>query len=121
MDVNYDSDLYMHGSTIYAYLSILCHERIGTEVTMYTCENIVVSHSDNNQSEMLKTGLREFLCRKKVPENDVVLFPVCKNSHYYVIFVLTKLYFFFSFTRHLGASQLLPKFSKLLDPLHPQY
>lgn len=91
MNVNSESDLYIYGSTIHAYLSILCYERVESEVTMYTCEDIVVSHSNENEQEMLKTGLREFLCRK-VPDYDVVLFPVCKNSHCYLIVVLTKLY-----------------------------
>lgn len=91
MDVYNDSDLYMYGSTICAYLSILCYERVETEVTMFTCNDIIISHSDENESEMLKTGLRELLCHK-VPDKDIVLFPVCKNSHCYLIVVLTKLY-----------------------------
>lgn len=90
-DVDFDSDLYFYGSTICSYLNILCFERIQTEVTMYTCEDIILSHSDENENEMLKCGLREFLCRK-VPDYDFVIFPVCKNSHCYLIVVLTKLY-----------------------------
>lgn len=64
IDVNNDSDLYMYGFTICDYLSILCHERIENEVTMYTCEEIIVSHSDANKSEMLKTGSENFCVDK---------------------------------------------------------
>lgn len=49
MDGYNDIELFIYGSTICAYLSILCHERIGTEVTMYTCEDIIVNHSDENE------------------------------------------------------------------------
>lgn len=37
-DVNFDSDLYIYGSVICAYLKILCYEKINTEVTIYTCD-----------------------------------------------------------------------------------
>jgi len=91
--VNDNSELYMYGSVIGVYLSILCHEVNNNDksVTFFTCNDMILSHYHESETAMLKVGMREFLTHR-VPECDITLLPVCKMNHCYLIVVFTKLY-----------------------------
>lgn len=90
------TELYLYGTVIGVYLSILCHEENNTDksVTFFTCDDMILSHYNESETAnmaMLKVGMREFLTYR-VPEYDIVLLPVCKFNHCYLIVVFTKLY-----------------------------
>jgi hypothetical protein len=70
-DVNDNSELYMYGSVIGVYLSMLCHEVNNNDksVTFLTCNDMILSHYHESLTAMLKVGMREFLTHC-VPEYD---------------------------------------------------
>ncbi|KAF0711891.1 Uncharacterized protein FWK35_00038818 [Aphis craccivora] len=91
--VNDNTELYLYGSIISVYLSILCHEENNNDksVTFFTCDDMILSHYHESETALLKVGMREFLTYR-VPEYDIILLPVCKFNHCYLIVVFTKLY-----------------------------
>jgi len=56
------------------------------------CDDMILSHYHESETALLKVGMIKFLTHS-VPEYDIILLPVCKFNHCYLIIVFTKLYF----------------------------
>lgn len=102
--VNNNTELYLYSSVIGVYLSILCHEENSNDkcVTFFTCDDMILRHYHESETGLLKVGMREFLTHR-VPEYNIILLPVCKFNHCYLIVVFTKLYFIMFLDSNLNS------------------
>lgn len=83
------SDLYFNDSLFDVYFSILIQgeEKNLENVTVFPCEGFVVNYIDNENAFL--TGMHYFF-RNRVPEKDIILFPITYRGHCTLIILLKK-------------------------------